>query len=131
MKKKFILFAIPMLLLTACSSKNTLKCTMESDESGEKIKATMKVYFDSETGKYKNQDMDLEATAPTEEDAKAAADEEETTCSLFSLGGECSVSRSGKVVKIKVRNGVSSQFEGMTKEEVQKMVSEDKTTKCS
>ncbi len=131
MKKKFILFAIPMLLLTACSSKNTLKCTMESDESGEKIKATMKAYFDSETGKYKNQDMDIEATAPTEEDAKAAADDKETTCYYFSLGGECSVSRSGKVVKIKVRNGVSSQFEGMTKEEVQKMVSEDKTTKCS
>lgn len=142
MKKKFIILVIITILLSACSTKNVskdsdkeknsdsiLKCITENKDIGQKT--TNKFYFDKETGKYKNQDVDVEAIIPSEDYANKLVNSKNDTCSIYADGGECNVSKNGNIVIIKIRKGFNIEFEGMTKEEIEKIINKANNGKCS
>lgn len=137
MKKKFILLTVSMVLLTACSGKDktqkdvTLKCNKQFNENEFNIKATYNYYFDSKTEKYISQNSNIEITTPSEDYAKAEMNNEDGICSKYVLDGECTVSRSGEVIKINVRKGVSPQFKDLKKKELQTIIETDKLVQCS
>lgn len=112
-------------------NKNILQCSANSDDEDLKMKASMKVYFDKNTKKYDHQDMNFEITLNSIEEAKGALEDKEAVCTMFSLGGDCEVTRDGKILKINVRNGVSTTYQEMTREELKKELEEDELTKCN
>ncbi len=133
MKKKFILIAVAVLLLTGCSKDKILKCSAEDFELGEgiKINGEATYRFDSKTEKFKNQDLEIILKFDNEEDVEKFINNKDSFCEVFTTDlKKCKTTQKEKNITVNIEEINNPNLEEMNIEAAKKYL-EEKGNKCS
>lgn len=136
MKKKYLFGLILFtLFLTACGSKNTLKCTMEDKSEMGDVKAVMTLKFDKDD-KFESVDSNMVINFTSKEvfDLMKLDTEEglKELCNFYSEETKCTAKRDGQKVTIKVvDDNKDKNFVDQTKDEIIELLKDEENMKCN